>query len=143
MRVPGSPFSGNMTPRIVQELEPMRPQSQLARLWPNSAARMTKETRRRPTVYPFPIGADHVLTVSPREYVVLDYPEIPFQPPARSHPRYLDRVLRHDRPESQLRNPQPLATSRPRRWRSAPGRPSDTSRTRARRACGQFRPGCL
>src|SRR6266498_5812526 len=85
-----------MTPRIVQELEPMRPQSQLARLSPNCAARMIKETRRWPTVYPFPIGADRVSIVSPREYVVLDYPEIPFQPPARSHPRYLDRVVGHN-----------------------------------------------
>src|SRR5215475_13794384 len=142
MRIPGSPISGNMTPRIVQELEPMRPQPQLARLWPNSAARTTKETRRRPTVYPFPIGADRVSIVSPRECVVLDYPETPFQPTARSHPRYLDRVLRHDRPESQLRNTQPLATSRPRRGRYTPGRPNDTSRTRARRACGLFQPGC-
>src|SRR5262245_41209616 len=141
MRITGSPLSGKLTPTMVQELEPMRPQPQLARLWPNSAARTTKETRRRPTVYPFPIGDDRVSIVSPRECVVLDYPEIPFQPPARSHPRYLDRVLRHDRPESQLRNPQPLATSRPRRRRSARGWPNDTSRTRARRACGLFRPG--
>src|SRR5262245_46108684 len=143
MRIPGSPFSDNMTPRTVQELEPVRPQPQLTRLSPNSAAGMIKETRRWPTVYPFPIGADRVSIVFPREYVVLDYPETPFQPPARSHPRYPDRALRHDRPESQLRNPQPLATSRPRRRRSAPVRPNDTSRTRARRACGLFRQGCL
>src|SRR5262249_41273172 len=129
-----------MTPRIVQELEPMRPQSQLARLSANSAARMIKETRRWPNVYPFPICADRVSIVSPREYVVLDYPETPFQPPARSHLRYPDRVLRHDRPESQLRNPQPLATSRPRRRRSAPAQPNDTSPTPARPAFGLVRP---